>query len=127
MVESRYIGGTDALITSRRVQWASRVDRDVRGAGGAGPGRRQRDGAAGSLETLTKPGGSWAWRWGPPPWRCSRPCSWPCSSGCYGGRGGLINLPLAAATAICAAAALWFGSQAISAHGTLRAAKQGRL
>ncbi len=123
VVESRYIGGTDALITSRRVQWASRVNREI-----AAPAAQAL--ADANATVLEDRWSAYQARWLPglaigvaalvllaavlvavQLWLLRRTRR-------------VINLPLAAATAICAAAAVWFGSQAISGHGTLRAAKQ---
>ena len=123
VVESRYIGAGNALITSRRVQWANRVNRDI----AAPQAQALADANASVLEA----------RW------TAYQTSW-----IIVGLAGfallallaaalvalqvwllrrtrrVINPPLAAATLVCAAAALWFGNQAIGAHATLRAAKE---
>ncbi len=123
VVESRYIGAGDAWITSRRVQWASRVNREF-----AAPAAQAL--ADANARVLEDRYASYQGRWLP------------------GAAGGfialaalaavlvlaqvwlarrtrrLVNPALAAATALCAMTALWFGSQALSAHGTIRTAKQ---
>jgi hypothetical protein len=123
VVESRYIGGSDALITSRRVQWASRVNREfafpaaqaLADANASVLENRwaayQTNWVVGALAGVVSLGALLAVLVAVQVWLLRRMHR-------------VVNLPLAAATLICAAAALWFGSQAIGAHNLLRAAKQ---
>ncbi len=123
VAESRYIGAGDLWITSRRVQWASRVNRDF----AAPAAQALADANAAVLE------GRWtAFR-----------TSWIAGAGAGAlalvlfaavlvavqlwllrRMRRLVNLPLAAATVICAATAVWFAAETVGAHATLRAAKQ---
>jgi hypothetical protein len=123
VVESRYIGAGDAWITSRRVQWASRVNREF----AAPAAQALADANASVLEARWA---NYQNRWLPglaagffalillvallvviQVWLLRRMRR-------------LINPPLAAATLIGLAAALWFGSDAIAEHALLRAAKE---
>ena len=122
MTESRYVGAGDAAITARRVEWASRVNREF----AAPAAQALADANASVLERRWRSyqGGWWLWALGGflalaapvaalvavQVWLLRRMRR-------------LLNPPLAAATLIAAAAALWFGSEAIAAHSALRGAK----
>ena len=122
VTESRYIGAGNALITSRRVQWAGRVNQDF-----AVPAAQAL--AAANAAVLEDRWAAYQTRW------------IICAAAGFVALAALtavlvlvqlwllrrmrrlVNPPLAAATLVCAAAALWFASEAIGAHATLRAAK----
>lgn len=123
VTESRYLGAGDASITSSRVQWASRVNRDF----AAPQAAALADANAGVLEAR--------WAAYQSRWLLGGGAGFAALSLLTAMLAGIqiwllqrtrrvINPPLALATLVCAAAALWFGSQAIAGHGTLRAAKE---
>ena len=123
VAESRYLGAGDPWVMSRRVQWASRVNQEF----AAPAAQALADANAAVLEgRYARYTGTWL-------------------AGAISGLAALavlaallvavqigllrrmrrvVNPPLAAATLLCAALAIWFGSQAVGAHSTLRAAKQ---
>ena len=123
VVESRYVGAGNAWVTSRRVQWASRVNREfaapaataLAAANASALEERwaayQRTWVFGALAGLVTLGAMLAVLVLVQAWLLRRMHR-------------VVNPPLAAGTVVCAAAMLWFGSQTIAAHGQLRAAKQ---
>ena len=123
VTESRYIGAGNPLITSRRVQWASRVNREfafpaAQALADANASVLERSWSAyqtnwviGALAGFVTLGALVAVLVAVQAWLLRRTRR-------------VVNPPLAAATALCAVAALWFGSQAIAAHSLLRGAKQ---
>ncbi len=123
VVESRYIGAGNVWLTSHRVQWASRVNRDFALPAASALAQAnanvledrwaayQTNWIIGALASFVTLGALLALLVVVQAWLLRRTHR-------------LVNPPLAAATAVCAITLLWFGNQTIAAHSLLRGAKQ---